>query len=386
MRLRDGLAGRLQNWGQIAFHPNPQLDLQFNRYCTSTSMIETLHGVAGRVANVDDWHREMLALADQAEAAGDSFAVQNLAEAAQFFLPPDADRSAYESRMQEAWRQSWAGASIEIGSVDYQGTALRVQRFPVQASKGTILMHGGFDGYYEQITTIAAALQDNGHEVLLFEGPGQGLALDSLPMTHEWERPVAAVLDAYNVESCTILGMSLGGYLALRAAAFEPRIARLVCWDVMYDALDAVFHNADLTALVRSSDDGLIRAAASLDQQAGADPNITFILRQGYRVMGATTTEDLLRKSSRFTTAGISDKVTQDALILAGQKDHYVPLEHLWKQLPLLVNARSVTARIFTGREHNAAPAHCNVGNHLMAMQVIVDWLDQCGEINAIQA
>jgi hypothetical protein len=49
----------------------------------------------------------------------------------------------------------------------------------------------------------------------------------------------------------------------------------------MYDALDAVFHNADLTALVRSSDDGLKRAAASLDQQAGANPNITFILRQG---------------------------------------------------------------------------------------------------------
>jgi len=44
--------------------------------------IETLHEVAGRVANVDDWHREMLAMADQAEAAGDSFAVQNLAEAA----------------------------------------------------------------------------------------------------------------------------------------------------------------------------------------------------------------------------------------------------------------------------------------------------------------
>jgi len=174
--------------------------------------------------------------------------------------------------------------------------------------------------------------------------------------------------------------------LALRGAAFEPRIARLVCWDVMYDALDAVFHNADLTTLVRSSDDGLKQAAASLDQQAGANPNITFILRQGYRVMGATTTEDFLRKASRYTTAGISDKVTQDALILAGQNDHYIPLEHLWKQLPLLVNARSVTARTFTEREHNAAPAHCNVGNHVMAMQVIVDWLDQCTEIDAIKA
>src|SRR5271165_5438363 len=103
MRLRDGLAGRLQDWGQITFHPNPQLDLQFNRYCTSTPMIETLREVAGKVANVDDWHREMLSMAGQAEAAGDSFAVQTLVEAAQFFLPPDADRSAYESRMQEAW-------------------------------------------------------------------------------------------------------------------------------------------------------------------------------------------------------------------------------------------------------------------------------------------
>ena len=138
-------------------------------------MIETLHEVAGGVANVDDWHREMLALADQAEAAGDSFAVQNLAEAAQFFLPPDVNRSAYESRMQEAWQQSWADASIEIDSVDYQGTALRVQRFPAQASKGTILMHGGFDGYYEQITTIAAALQDNGHEGPALRGPRPGL-------------------------------------------------------------------------------------------------------------------------------------------------------------------------------------------------------------------
>ena len=146
MKLRDGLAGRLPEWGQIAFHPNPQLDLQFNRYCTSASMIETLHEVAGRVANVDDWHREMLALADQAEAAGDSDAAAGPpAEAAQFFLPPDVNRSAYESRMQEAWQQSWANASIEIDSVDYQGTALRVQRFPAQASKGTILMHGGFN-------------------------------------------------------------------------------------------------------------------------------------------------------------------------------------------------------------------------------------------------
>ena len=76
-------------------------------------MIETLHEVAGRVSNVDDWHREMLALADQAEAAGDSFAVQNLAEAAQFFLPPDVDRSAYES-------PDAGGLAAELGRCEYR--------------------------------------------------------------------------------------------------------------------------------------------------------------------------------------------------------------------------------------------------------------------------
>ena len=220
MKLRDGLAGRWDKWGQIAFHPNPQLDLQLNRSCTSASMIETLHEAAGRVANVDDWHREMLALADQAEAAGDSFAVQNLAEAAQFFLPPDVNRSAYESRMQEAWQQSWADASIEIDSVDYQGTALRVQRFPAQASKGTILMHGGFDGYYEQITTIAATLQDTGHEVLLFDVPGQGRA----PIPSDDVR-VAATRGrgARRLQRGIVHDPRISRRLsALRAAAFEP--------------------------------------------------------------------------------------------------------------------------------------------------------------------
>jgi predicted esterase YcpF (UPF0227 family) len=36
-----------------------------------------------------------------------------------------------------------------------------------------------------------------------------------------WERPVKAVLDYFNLEDVTIIGASLGGYLAPRAAVFE---------------------------------------------------------------------------------------------------------------------------------------------------------------------
>ena len=82
--------------------------------------------------------------------------------------------------------------------------------------------------------------------------------------------------------------------------------------------------------------------------------------------------------------ARISGKVTQDGLVLAGESDSYVPYDQLFMQLPLLVNARSVTSRSFTDREHKAAAAHCNVGNGVMSLKVIVDWLDQCQELDSL--
>lgn len=38
-----------------------------------------------------------------------------------------------------------------------------------------------------------------------------------------------------------LVGMSLGGYLAARAAAFEPRLAAVMCVDGVYDFLEAAF-------------------------------------------------------------------------------------------------------------------------------------------------
>lgn len=73
------------------------------------------------------------------------------------------------------------------------------------------------------------------YEVIMFDGPGQGstLMFEKLPMAHEWEKPVAAVLDYIEAENVTLIGMSLWGYLALRAASFEPRIKRVIAYDVM---------------------------------------------------------------------------------------------------------------------------------------------------------
>ncbi len=69
-----------------------------------------------------------------------------------------------------------------------------------------------------------------GFEVIGFEGPGQGAALrrHGLPLTYEWEKPAGAVLDHFGIRKCTLAGMSMGGWFALRAAALEPRVERVI--------------------------------------------------------------------------------------------------------------------------------------------------------------
>src|SRR5262249_19763033 len=57
------------------------------------------------------------------------------------------------------------------------------------------------------------------------------------------------------------------------------------------------------------------------------------------------------RAAQTFHTRDVSERVRQDVLLLAGARDHYVPLSQLWDQMPLLSNARSITARVFTAQE-----------------------------------
>ena len=50
-------------------------------------------------------------------------------------------------------------------------------------------------------------------------------------MSPEWEKPVKTVLDFFRRDAVTLMGFSLGGGLVIRAAAFEPRVRRVIAYD-----------------------------------------------------------------------------------------------------------------------------------------------------------
>jgi alpha-beta hydrolase superfamily lysophospholipase len=127
-------------------------------------------------------------------------------------------------------------------AIPYAGASLPAYWLPAageRLSGEAVLIHGGFDSLIEEFYPIWQRIAMAGFDVVAFEGPGQGgaRALGSLTFDHDWERPVGAVLDYFGLASVGLVGISMGGYWAVRAAGREPRIHRVVAWPPVFDWL-----------------------------------------------------------------------------------------------------------------------------------------------------
>jgi pimeloyl-ACP methyl ester carboxylesterase len=219
--------------------------------------------------------------------------------------------------------------------------------------------------------------------VVVFDGPGQGATLEDshIPMTHEWEKPVGAVLDYFGLDDVTLIGVSLGGCLVMRAAAFDKRVKRVVADDVCTDFYETVLNKFPARArgiidFLVSYNNGLHKALfnAIVRRVQAKDLMIEWGVAQGMHVMSAATPYDFLRKCKLFNTRNCSPLASQDVLLMAGEKDHYIPFHQFDDQSRMLVNARSVTKRLFT--EQETAQNHCQLGNIGLSVEVIGEWVE----------
>ena len=241
------------------------------------------------------------------------------------------------------------------------------------------MVFGGFDSYIEEWLPMLLALRDARLDVVAFDGPGQGAALEAgLPMTADWHKPVGAVLDHFGVDDVTLMGFSLGGCLVMRAAACEPRVSRVIANDILTDFTTCFAYRlaAPQKALVVNAGrlptavvDTLITRARSRNLLAD------WGIGNAERVFGVDTPAQALAAVRAFRTDDVSPRITQDVLLMAGAEDHYVPLTQLGAQIQTLTNARSMTARLFTRAE--SAQNHCQIGNLGLALRVILRWLDE---------
>jgi len=369
-------------YGYHDFHTDPNLNYQLNRFLGELPA-EHVAQIAARIENLADWKREMLGAAAGAELAGEIRAAASYYRAAEFFMSPqDPEKVPTYDKFVALFWQAHGSDGGERVRVRYEGHTLPALRLRATGAQSTVVIHAGFDAFLEELVGLGRALRDDGFDVILFEGPGQGepLIKQGLTMTPEWEKPVAAVLDHFGLRDVTLIGISLGGYLAPRAAAFEPRIARVVAFDVMYDFFECVTSHG--SAWLRGAARTLLSTApttavldAALRSMMETDATVKWGIEQGMHVTGAPSPAAFLGEVRKYRLADVSARIRQDFLLLAGAEDPLVPLAQFYAQAQALTGVRSLTTRLFTRQEQ--AQSHCQYGNLDLALAVIADWIHE---------
>ena len=87
---------------------------------------------------------------------------------------------------------------------------------------------------------------------------------------------------------------------------------------------------------------------------------------------GLLETAEVLRA---YTLQDVAKRITSDVLILAGEDDHFVPVEQVKQFEDGLTRARSVTSVIYD-RESGGAE-HCQLGAITLWHAAFFDWLLQ---------
>jgi dipeptidyl aminopeptidase/acylaminoacyl peptidase len=146
------------------------------------------------------------------------------------------------------------------------------------------------------------------------------------------------------------MGISLGGYYAPRAAAFEPRFKACVSWGAIWD-----YHATWKRRIEKAF-------AASLSVPG---EHILWVL-------GVSSLDEALKKLEDFRLAGVAEKVRCPYLLTHGERDAQIPMEDA-RALFAAIGTTDKTFKVFTLEEGGFE--HCQGDNLTIGIAYIADWL-----------
>jgi dipeptidyl aminopeptidase/acylaminoacyl peptidase len=179
-----------------------------------------------------------------------------------------------------------------------------LRRPPGVSRPPLVLLIAGLDSTKEEFFAAENIFLARGLATFSLDGPGQGETGYATTIRPDFEAPVAAVLDELcarpdlDGQRVGALGVSLGGYYAARAAAFEPRIRAVVVSGGAYE----------YGSLIR-----------------GRPPHSRATFAHN---AGVTGEAELVEFASRLTLNGVLPRLTQPLVVVSGKQDRLVPWQH----------------------------------------------------------
>lgn len=254
--------------------------------------------------------------------------------------------------------------NCELVEVAYEGThlpALFVRAEGVEGPAPVMVHCNGLDSTKEMIywSGIGQELARRGISTLMVDHPGTGgaLRLQGLAAVPDSERWASACVDHLEqrpdvaADRIGMMGWSLGGYYAPRAAAFEKRFSLCVAWGANYD-----WGELQKRRLAREG-----------------DHPVPHYWEHVLWVWGKDTLEEFMAFAPTVSLVGVVERIAVPFLITHGQNDRQIPLEYAQAQYDNAVSSPKRELKVFTAREGGVE--HVSADNQPVATNFISDWV-----------
>jgi pimeloyl-ACP methyl ester carboxylesterase len=345
----------------------------------------------------DKLGRKILANADASHEAGHNESARSAylrastyLRMAEFYLhgdPADPRILSTSNASQKAYAEAagLTGPTWEPVQIPYEGTTLPGYFYKVDDSgkpRPTLLFHGGYDSSLEELFYFgAAAAVRRGYNCLTWDGPGQGKPMREQKLTFrpDWEVVVTAAFDYaltrrdVDGDKLALKGMSLGGFLAARAVAFEKRFKAAIFFDGMWDFFEVLKGALPKEALTPLEAGDMATCEQIVYKAMPGNTNLTWVVANGIWTFGASSFGDFLEKAKAYTLKnGIAGKIQCPCLVLDGQGDIFVK-----GQPQQVYNGLKAPKKLITFTSEFGAENHCQSGELSYKDEVVFNWLDE---------
>jgi hypothetical protein len=243
----------------------------------------------------------------------------------------------------------------DIVRVPYEGSFMPGYFFRAPDAPATegplVIMFGGLDSCAEELWYGPGSLMnERGVSVLVLDGPGQGgaLRLNGLHTRYDYEVPARIAFDwavahlPVSPRKIGIMAVSMGGYMAARAAAFEPRFRACAIWGAVWSYYDIWKNRPD-------------------------DHPLAPIMMH---IVNVSNMAEAREKLKRFTLEGVAEKISMPTYVSHGEDDRQNFVENAYKVYGALTCEKTLNIV----PKESTGSAHCHVDNFTKAYPML-DWL-----------
>ncbi len=393
-------------WYDLQMMPDPILDQVLLFYLS-----EARHGMtdigevldtAGRVSADDEmsWTRQWFATAERVRgmADADARAGHSLGAGSAYLRASAYYRAALHRHPVPLAPEIRQMAEKEVSSyvraigllslparqvrIPYEGTTLPGYFFRAPQAAGTaplLIVHEGRDAWAEDVTYIAQEANARGWHCLLVDGPGMGqtLRLQGLAFRPDWEKVITPVVDfalrqpGVDARRIALMGLSMGGALVPRAAAFEKRLKLLVVNPGVYEWSRIVtgFISERLPEIADLPEKDPDTFNTIVNKVIEENPFMRWGMRDTMWKHGCFTPAQLMVEMKKYTNRGYAEKITAKTLVIDGEAEEFGQARELYDALRCPKDYL-----LFTARE--TAQLHVQTGATAVSNERIFAWLE----------